>query len=199
MKSLTKVLMAGVLAVLVVGVGVAVAHGPYGSHAGAGNQQSQAGEHSQGTQQMQSSRLSQVAYLTGLAEIDDQGEDDAGDPDAKGSANFLQVNETTVCYGFMIRGAETPTEVHIHKGVAGENGPVVLAFDNVPKDKAGAPAGDPGASAGCKETETPEEAAALARIRKNPGNYYVNIHTTSFPDGAVRGQLGPVFYDNDGS
>jgi hypothetical protein len=145
---------------------------------------------------MDSSRFSQVAYLTGLAEIDDQGENDAGDPDAKGSANFLQIDERTVCYGFMIRGAETPTEVHIHKGAAGENGPVVLPFDNVPKDKAGAPAGDPGASSGCKEVETPEEAAALRRIRKNPGNYYVNIHTTSFPDGAVRGQLGPVFYNN---
>ena len=44
------------------------------------------GGHPQGTQHMDSSRLSQVAYLTGLAEIDEQGEDDAGDPDAKGSA-----------------------------------------------------------------------------------------------------------------
>jgi hypothetical protein len=195
-RSLGKVLMAGALAALVAGVGGALAHGTddHGApHAGAGAKQSQ------GTRHLDSSRLSQVAYLTGLAEIDEQGEDDAGDPDAKGSANLLQVDERTVCYGFMIRGAEAPTAVHVHKGVAGQNGPVVLPFDNVPKDETGAPAGDPGASSGCKVVETQEEVEALRRIRKNPANYYVNIHTASFPDGAVRGQLGPVLYDNEGS
>ncbi|MBS1786273.1 MAG: CHRD domain-containing protein [Acidobacteria bacterium] len=27
-------------------------------------------------------------------------------------------------------------------------------------------------------------------IMKNPGNYYVNVHTAEFPNGAIRGQLG---------
>ena len=31
--------------------------------------------------------------------------------------------------------------------------------------------------------------ALLGIIRAHPGNYYVNIHTTQFPDGAARGQL----------
>ena len=118
MRSRDKALivMASVLAALVVGVGAALAHGSGGyraPHAGA------SGKQLHGAQRMDSSRLSQVAYLTGLAEIDDHGDDDAGDPDAKGSANLLQVDERTVCYGFMIRGAETPTEVHIHKGLPG--------------------------------------------------------------------------------
>ena len=30
----------------------------------------------------------------------------------------------------------------------------------------------------------------LRRIRGNPEAFYVNVHTTDFPDGAVRGQLG---------
>jgi CHRD domain len=39
--------------------------------------------------------------------------------------------------------------------------------------------------------------AALRRILRNPKGYYVNIHTASFPDGAVRGQLSRMLYDND--
>ena len=31
--------------------------------------------------------------------------------------------------------------------------------------------------------------ALLARIRNTPGNFYINVHTGQFPDGAVRGQL----------
>lgn len=193
------------LAVLVVGVGTALAGGYGGSHGGShGGHDGSAGPSGESTEQwrtfkkLDDSRLSQVAYLTGLAEIDDQGEDDNGDPDAKGSANLLQVDERTVCYGFMVRGTDTPAGVHVHRGVAGENGPIVLEFANVPKDAGGAPSGDPGASSGCKVVATPEEMDALRRIRKNPAGYYVNIHTQTFPDGAVRGQLGSVWYDNGG-
>jgi hypothetical protein len=30
---------------------------------------------------------------------------------------------------------------------------------------------------------------AAATLRKIPGNYYVNVHTATYPDGAARGQL----------
>jgi hypothetical protein len=187
MASRWQVMTGAALAVLVVGVGTALA-GNGGSHGGKGGKQWKA------FKQLDSSRLSQVAYMTGLEEVDDQGENDNGDPDAKGSANLLQVDERTVCYGFMVKGTDTPTDVHVHRGVAGENGPPVLTFDNVPKDANGAPSGDPGASSGCKVVETAEEMDTLRRIRKNPSGYYVNFHSETFPDGAVRGQLGPVWY-----
>jgi hypothetical protein len=190
MRSRWNVGLVVALAALVVGVGIAAA-GVYGSHGG-GNQ-----DEWRTFKRLDESRLSQVAYLTGLAEVDEQGEDDNGDPDAKGSANLLQIDERTVCYGFMVRGTDTPTDVHVHRGVAGENGPPVLGFANVPKDVNGAPSGDPGASSGCKVVETAEEMDTLRRIRKNPAGFYVNIHTATFPDGAVRGQLGSVWYAND--
>ena len=45
--------------------------------------------------------------------------------------------------------------------------------------------GDPGAASGC----TPVDSALAQAILKNPHKYYANVHTTAFPNGAVRGQL----------
>src|SRR3954469_15235335 len=53
------------------------------------------------------SKQSQVAYMVGEAVVDEKGQDDAGDPDGKGSANFLVVDQDTLCYGFMVRGVGT--------------------------------------------------------------------------------------------
>jgi hypothetical protein len=146
---------------------------------------------------LKASQAALSAYLTGDAEVNDDGEDGAGDPNAKGTASFLVADEQTLCYGFAIRGADAASAVHIHKGRAGENGDIVIPFDNPPKDADGQPAGDPGASSGCKTLEQQSELDGLRRILSNPKGYYVNIHTESFPDGAVRGQISRMFYDND--
>jgi hypothetical protein len=179
-------------------IGSAFAQG-YGDHHDSGSSQPapKDGAKWQQFKQLSPSRLSQSAYLTGAAEVDEEG-DDAGDPDGKGSATFLQVDESTVCYGFTARGIDTPTIVHIHRGVAGESGPPVVLFNNVPKDANGQPSGDPGTSSGCKTVTDPNELAALRRIRKNPSGYYLNIHSQTFPDGAIRGQLAPVWHDDEG-
>jgi hypothetical protein len=178
---------------LVAAVGVAYAGAQdYGHGEGKGQ-----GKKSQKFKDLRESQSALSAYLTGKAEVNDDGEDGAGDPNAKGTASFLVADEQTLCYGFAIRGADEPNAVHIHRGTAGENGDIVIPFDNPPKDDAGQPAGDPGASSGCKVLEQQSERDALRRILINPRGYYVNIHTTSFPDGAVRGQLGRRLYDND--
>jgi hypothetical protein len=67
---------------------------------------------------------------------------------------------------------------HIHVGAAGEMGPVVLPLELTGRES--------GLVASGKATNPVLAAAILA----DPSNYYVNVHTTTCPGGAARGQLG---------
>jgi CHRD domain-containing protein len=195
------------VATLAIGVGVAFAGGgdrdaTAQDYGGGGHKKGQSGDRQgkkwRAFKDLETSHVAVTAYLTGRAEVDDEGQDGAGDPNGKGTATFFVTDERTVCYGFAVDGIEPPTAAHIHKGVAGSNGDVVIDFTKgVPKDATGQPAGDPGASGGCKTLEAQPEVAALRRILSNPKGYYVNVHTASFEDGAVRGQLSRMLYDND--
>ena len=71
---------------------------------------------------------------------------------------------------------------HIHRGAVGTNGPVEvnLAW---PQD---------GQSADClTEGEAGKglDPGEVQRILANPQAYYVNVHNTDYPSGAIRGQL----------
>jgi hypothetical protein len=68
----------------------------------------------------------------------------------------------------------TPTAAHLHLGPKGTAGPIVVKF-NVPAQPSGCVA--------------PEAGTSLANIAQNPGNYYVNVHSAAYPNGAIRGQL----------
>ena len=118
-------------------------------------------------------------HLSGAEEVDPiTGDLGAGDPNGSGLAT-LTVNpgQEEVCYGLSVEGITLPaTGAHIHMGDAGENGPVVVPL--TPPDASGV-------SSGC--TDVSRELAL--EIIRNPENYYVNVHTTDFPSGAIRGQL----------
>ncbi len=79
------------------------------------------------------------------------------------------------CYIMNVRLADEVTAAHVHKGAAGETGAPVIPL-NTPQG---------GTSGGCVDI-APELSAALLA---NPGGYYVNVHTRTFPNGAIRGQL----------
>jgi hypothetical protein len=64
---------------------------------------------------------------------------------------------------------------HIHQGAAGTNGPIVVDFMEPVNGLNG-----------CVHAD----AALIAEIRTHPADFYVNVHTTMFPAGEVRGQLG---------
>jgi uncharacterized protein (TIGR03437 family) len=102
---------------------------------------------------------------------------------ASGSVDFI-VN-------YNLPGAATFTGLHIHRGPAGENGPVVI---NTGIGGAGGNVDDPTGRAGVRRLAhvRPTETAALAALRDmldNPAGFYVNIHTTVNPGGVIRGQL----------
>jgi hypothetical protein len=111
------------------------------------------------------------ATLTGAVEVP------PGDPGGTGTASF-QVNagQGQICYSLSVRHLQgTITAAHIHVAPAGKAGPIVVPLK--------APVG--GTSSGCASVKRDLAKAILM----HPAAYYVNVHTTVFPAGAVRGQL----------
>ena len=101
------------------------------------------------------------------------------EPNAKGTAVLrLRQDAGLVCYRLHAENVTLPTiAAHIHRGGAGVNGPVVVPFT--------APGAD-GNSSGCATAE----ASLIGEIIGNPAGFYVNVHTTEHPGGAIRAQLG---------
>jgi len=110
-----------------------------------------------------------------------------GDPNGKGEI-FVTVKKpnsqrSKVCFRLSIEKIDPPTAGHIHKGGPDVAGPIKVALF---EDSAGLPV--PGAFEGCLRVKR-----KLARsLAKNPKKFYVNIHNPEYPDGAIRGQLGPA-------
>jgi glucose/arabinose dehydrogenase len=114
------------------------------------------------------------ATLTGQAEVPGPG-----DPDGKGQSNvFLNQEANQVCFSIVVSDITLPAAAaHIHVGKADVAGPVVIPL--TPPDESGV-------SSGCASDVDP---ALIQAIVAKPGSYYVNVHTSDFPAGAVRGQL----------
>ena len=117
-----------------------------------------------------------------------------GDPNGRGEAYVFGIdnNPTTLCY--LIVDVKKIDELkmapgngraaHIHEGARGSNGPVVanLAW---PQD---------GQASDCLFEGQPgkfptNEAGIVQRILNNPSQFYINVHNSVYPAGAIRGQL----------
>jgi CHRD domain len=110
------------------------------------------------------------------------------DPDGRGQA-FVDTGRTRVCFALAWTRIGPPIFAHIHQGAAGDIGPVVVPFFDVPEPAGSPPAALPdtiNAVAGCIGGQDP---AVLRAIRRDPSAYYVNVHNAEFPGGAIRGQL----------
>jgi CHRD domain len=117
------------------------------------------------------------ASLSGANEVDvigsDTGIGEYGITVGNGQACFEQRDLKHI----YIREDEfTPVNLHIHRGVAGTNGPVVVDFTDISNNAQ---------TTGC----VPADPALLAEIAANPAGFYLNFHTISFLKGAMRGQL----------
>lgn len=112
--------------------------------------------------------------LLGENEVNSGG----GDPDGYGTAKLtLRQKQGTIEYEITVTDIATATAAHIHNAPAGNNGTVVVNF--TPPDVNGVSVG----------TVTGVDPLLIKEIRANPSNYYVNVHNSEYPAGAVRGQL----------
>ena len=116
--------------------------------------------------------------LTGEAEVTAEGVPNQGDLDGEGTARItLNQGQGEVCFDIQVSDITLPaTGAHIHVGASTTTGGVVVGLT---------PPDEDGTSSGCVSADP----ALIKAIRQNPENYYVNVHTTDFPGGAVRGQL----------
>ena len=117
-------------------------------------------------------RATLLVSMTGIQEVPGPG-----DPDGNGTVEVrADPRSGEICWNLYARAIEEATAAHIHRGGAGSAGPVVLALTT--PDSAGR-------SEGCA-TVTP----ALAReIAYQAHEFYVNVHDSAYPEGAIRGQL----------
>ena len=109
-----------------------------------------------------------------------------GDPDGSGVAVIrIDVDNQEVCYDIVVRNIDEPVEpapgigsAHIH----GPGGGIAVDLETQFRTTGT----DTYIATGCASAS----ADTIEAILTNPEQYYVNVHTASFPAGAIQGSLG---------
>jgi hypothetical protein len=132
-----------------------------------------------------------MAVMTPGQEVTTAG----GDPSSSATGTTvltLNSGQQEICFKMTWSGLSAPvSDAHIHAAPAGVGGDIVVRFAG--PVYAALPAATSGTVARC--VFAPRE--LIKAIRKDPENYYVNIHTRSVPSnpaldrpaGAIRGQM----------
>jgi hypothetical protein len=119
-----------------------------------------------------------------------------GDANTRGHATVFGIdgaqNANSLCYAIVVdsqlaelnQAPGNGRAAHIHEGARGTNGPVVAALAWPQNGQAGDCISE--ATEGKFPTK---EAGIVQRILKNPQNFYINVHNSVYPAGAIRGQL----------
>ena len=123
-----------------------------------------------------------VRSLTGQAELD--GGRLTADMDGRGTAEVtINVGQGRVCWNLKdLANLDPLIASHIHNAPATAQGPIKISFFNF---------GEPIDLEGCTEgsQQFPVNRKLIEDVVQHPENYYVNVHTTAFQGGAIRGQL----------
>jgi CHRD domain len=117
--------------------------------------------------------------LSGAEEVCPTAPGTCGGPGTGTATITIDRNARTLCYTITTENVALPLlAAHIHAAPAGQAGPVVVPLFTQPVNATTVAAclGD-------------LDKNLLKAIIRNPEDYYVNVHNTPFPNGAVRGQL----------
>jgi CHRD domain len=102
---------------------------------------------------------------------------------ARGVAKLTVTGEDTVEYRLIVAGLDNVISAHIHLGGPGETGPIVATLF----DAGGGSVDVDGLLAKGTITDPVLVSGLLGGT-----SYYVNVHTTECPAGALRGQVVPA-------
>ena len=132
-----------------------------------------------------------IASLTGGQEVPPSGSA------AKGRAWFIPNNDSML-YKIDVEGLDTVMEAHMHMGISGQNGdPIVMLFHSGPTGPLNGTLIQGSFSAA--ELYGPMSGKTIPYLldKMNKGEAYVNVHTGSFPNGELRGQISENTTVND--
>lgn len=107
----------------------------------------------------------------------------AGDPDGTGTAKLtLNAGREQVCYELTWQNLDGIVQrAHIHEAPAGVNGGIVVSLFE------GESFPGTGSATGCDLGDATR--GEIRRILIDPSGFYVNVHDSVRPPGAIRGQL----------
>ena len=131
-----------------------------------------------------------VAWLSGADQVPRNAST------ATGFASF-QVNaaRTAIDYWLFVNGIQNVQMAHIHTGAAGQNGPVAIWLYPAAPPAVLIPGAVSGYIGQGTITERnfggPLQGRRMADVlgMMSSGTLYVNVHTTAFPGGEIRGQV----------
>jgi len=111
---------------------------------------------------------------------------------AKGEAKFTLSNDgKTLSYTVVVRDIENPVAAHIHLGASGKNGAVLAILFSGPKREGLFRGNLAQSSITEKDLKGDLKGKGLTHLVAliKSGDAYVNVHTDSFPNGEIRGQI----------
>lgn len=119
-----------------------------------------------------------------MATLDGPSVVGGGDPDGSGTA-ALTIEGDSLLFDIALDGVdESVTAAHIHAGLEGEDGPVVIDLEFESNGLSGIVFADP---------------FLLEELLAFPEGFFLQVHSEAYPDGAVRGQLMRVPSNGGGS
>jgi len=107
-----------------------------------------------------------------------------------GGSAWVKTTNDKIEYQVNVTDIDKVNGAHIHLGETGKNGPVILTLfkDNPTELKTGKLAEANLTASNFEGPMKGKSVADLVSAIKN-GTAYVNVHSTDFPDGEIRGQL----------